>query len=309
MEDGLVELKPHTLEKLRREVDLDDPDRRREAIDILREWIKKQDHFLVKDFSDYYLEWRLLTNGGSIEKSKIVIDRLCTLRTLNPHLFGVYNVKEDFAHVFDNGICFALPKVMEEDIRVSFIKFFKKDHIKTYFVDFLRYIVVMAEYMTYHDYLHKTVLVFDFLDVNLNSFVTDMDFMELKRHSTVLLEGFRMKPQKILLMTESNLAATLLTILKTLLKPKIIQRIQVIRNHEELSEIVPREILPKDYGGDEIAFKDLKEKWLNELSSPKMMEMLKQRSKERTDESLRPMCQFSEHYAGMEGTFRFLRVD
>ncbi|XP_041972180.1 uncharacterized protein LOC121728132 [Aricia agestis] len=305
----LIDLNEDTLEKIRKSYNMDDKKRREEAIGALRSWVQKQDHLIKKNYTDRYLEWRILTSKGSVERAKTMIDKICTFRTLYPQLFGVYNVKEDFGNLSDNVIVFALPKVLNEDIRVYVVKFFDKEPISKFFMNYLRYILVMCEYLAAHDYLEKVCVIYDLREANLASFVSDMDFIEMKREITALLEGYGVRPQNILIMTKSKVVETLLSIVKTFLKPKIIQRIQVIKSHEELHEFVPREMLPEDYGGKEPSLNETQDLWTRVLSSEYTMDILRAAYEARTDETRRRTGQFSEQYAGVAGTFRYLNVD
>lgn len=46
----MLEFHPDTAESVRKDINLDKPGRIDEAVDLLEEWVKKQDHFLKKDF-------------------------------------------------------------------------------------------------------------------------------------------------------------------------------------------------------------------------------------------------------------------
>lgn len=54
-EDRILKFNPKTLEAVRKEYNLDQIERLNEGIDILENWIKKQDHFVKKDFSKYHI--------------------------------------------------------------------------------------------------------------------------------------------------------------------------------------------------------------------------------------------------------------
>lgn len=51
----ILEFNANTLQAVRTEVNLDDPKRLNEAIDLLESWMKKQNHFVKKDFCKYLL--------------------------------------------------------------------------------------------------------------------------------------------------------------------------------------------------------------------------------------------------------------
>lgn len=51
----LLDFLPDTLKVVRKTCGLDGPGRMRQAIDILDEWIKMQEHFLRKDFREFFV--------------------------------------------------------------------------------------------------------------------------------------------------------------------------------------------------------------------------------------------------------------
>lgn len=50
----ILQFNPNIKHAVRKEYGLEKPGRLDEAIDILDSWIKKQDHFVKKDFSKYF---------------------------------------------------------------------------------------------------------------------------------------------------------------------------------------------------------------------------------------------------------------
>lgn len=55
--DSIFEFNPDTLVYLRKQYGLDEPGRIEQAIDILEEWIQKQNHFTVRKFREYAQMW------------------------------------------------------------------------------------------------------------------------------------------------------------------------------------------------------------------------------------------------------------
>lgn len=51
--DSLLEFNPDTLQYLRKQYLLDTPGRIEEAVNLLEEWLKKQAHFIRKEFCEY----------------------------------------------------------------------------------------------------------------------------------------------------------------------------------------------------------------------------------------------------------------
>lgn len=59
-QDPLLELLPDTITSLRKLYGLDEPERMEESLKILEEWIQKQNHFIMKTFSEYFLYFCLM---------------------------------------------------------------------------------------------------------------------------------------------------------------------------------------------------------------------------------------------------------
>lgn len=54
LKDGLLTFRPDTLYEVRKDCNLEQPGRMEEAINILNDWIQKQDHFLKKDYGKQF---------------------------------------------------------------------------------------------------------------------------------------------------------------------------------------------------------------------------------------------------------------
>lgn len=77
-------------------------------------------------------------------------------------------------------------------------------------------------------------------------------------------EGFCLRIKGIHFVTESNTVKLLVALCKQIFSKKIADRVRVHKTLDSLYEVVPREILPSDFGGDEISSLQLRGK--NHLS-------------------------------------------
>lgn len=144
-----------------------------------------------------------------------------------------------------------------------------------------------------------------------------------------------MRMKAIYYLSPSRLIDTLVSILKQVLSEKLGNRIHILKTVEAVHEHIPKEILPKDYGGNEKILADLHGKtvliklwyltnfrcnvnlfyfrvsddWVEELSSIEFTKYREEMNKACTDETLRSVDTFNEQYIGMPGTFRTLNVD
>ncbi|KAH9636995.1 hypothetical protein HF086_016277 [Spodoptera exigua] len=123
------------------------------------------------------------------------------------------------------------------------------------------------------------------------------------------LKGYGGRFNSLHIITESKAVEILVSTVKQLISEKLGKRIQVHKNLEELYEVVPKDLLPEEYGGKLKSYYKMQAELVEELSSEKHIEYLKIMSKACTDESKRNTEKFNEEYMGMPGTFRNLTVD
>lgn len=53
--NSIIEFNPKQLEEVRKLYNYDNVSKLNQDIDILQEWIRKQNHFTVREFGEYYL--------------------------------------------------------------------------------------------------------------------------------------------------------------------------------------------------------------------------------------------------------------
>ena len=77
---------------------------------------------------------------------------------------------------------------------------------------------------------------------------------------------------------------------------------------EKLYELIPKQYLPKDYGGNEISLEELTKHWKNKVEGER--EFLMDQEKFKADERKRiGKPKTSEDLFGIVGSFRTLNVD
>ncbi|KAJ2937968.1 hypothetical protein O0L34_g14250 [Tuta absoluta] len=306
----ILKLNKNTVEELRKEYGFDKPSAMEAAVDILENWVKQQKHFIKTDFNRKYLERTIITTKGSVERAKSRLDKVCTMRTMAPELFGDYDVKEYWRHLYKNNLTHAvLPRLTKDNYRIYMIKNFGSNYDYKSFTDYYRLHIVFAEYLMLHDYNKGFIYVLDYTELNIMEFAMKMNLLELRTILTLLMEGYGIRIKGIHILTSSKLIDVLVTAFKQVLNAKIGQRIQVHKDLNSLHEHVPRELLPKDYGGEEKDLKELHDDWVDLLNQEKNREYQREMNAACTDELLRSKDKFNEEYLGMPGTFRTLTVD
>ncbi|XP_026314288.1 alpha-tocopherol transfer protein-like [Hyposmocoma kahamanoa] len=305
----VLKFPPDTLKVIRKSWDLDGPGRMKEAIDILEEWIKKQQHFVKKDFPRDYLEITLICSKGSVERAKKRLDKVCTLRTFVKSLFGNYDLKNDFNHLFGEKLTLApLPTLTKDYCRIIVLRFNKLFDAKD-FTDMYRALIIYFDYLRVHDYVNGYIIFNDYKDVNILEFASKINILELGHIATTIIEGFGVRIKGIYLLSTSKLIDAIIAIFKQVLSAKLGNRIYVTKTVEEFHERVPKEILPKDYGGNEKNLAELHDDWIEELSSEEFTKHRNEMNEACTNENLRPVDTFNDQHLGMPGTFRTLSLD
>ncbi|CAH0595082.1 unnamed protein product [Chrysodeixis includens] len=177
------------------------------------------------------------------------------------------------------------------------------------FMEFYQYTVILCEYLKAHDYVNGFIVVHDYSHLNIMELVTKMNVTEMQQFVTLLIEGYGARLKGIHLLTDSKTIELFVKTLKQLLNKKIGERVNVHPTYEDLHSIIPKEILPIEYGGTERSIKELHEDWIEAFSSDEHVEYMKMMNKACTDETKRLSEKFNEEYLGMPGSFRSLAVD
>ncbi|XP_047032800.1 alpha-tocopherol transfer protein-like [Helicoverpa zea] len=308
--DTMLKFNPDSLEEVRKELNLEKPGRIDEAIDILDSWVKKQPHFMKKDFSRDYLERILITAKGLVERAKERLDKLCTFKTLMPEFFNVSDdIKKEMEPLQELIHAGHLPQMTPEHYRVFICKLTSENLEAASFFCFYRYMTMLCEYFLQAEYCKGFQIILDYSQINILSFVTKVNPMELRQIITLMTEGYGCRIKGVHVISSSKMVDTLITMLKQVFSAKLADRIHLHKTPETLSEYVPKDMMPSDYGGKEMALLDLNKAWLKEISSKEFLAYMNEMNKASTNESCRQSDKFNEHYIGMPGSFRALSVD
>ncbi|KAL0818350.1 hypothetical protein ABMA28_008828 [Loxostege sticticalis] len=306
-ETEVLKFHPDTLQAIRKLYGLDSPGAMNDAIDILHEWVKKQDHFIKKDFDRDYLERVIVRTKGSIERSKLRLDKICTARTLMPALFVNCNVKElPLLDIVEDAL---LPRLTQDYYRVYFLRNVGQEFDKEFHPNYFRRVLYFLEYMYKIDYVAGIVLVFDFRQMNHVAHLRSLPMVEVQQFLVMLIECYGLRMKGIHMISTSKVVHTLAGIFKQFLTAKIESRIHIHDTLESLYEHVEKDILPKEYGGSEVSLSELHQKLRDIASSEKHMEYMKMMNAAGTNEAFRRTDKYNEQVLGMPGSFRALRVD
>nr|XP_021196943.2 uncharacterized protein LOC110381072 [Helicoverpa armigera] len=304
----LLKFRSDTVVEVRKELNLG-----QDAIDNMlqtfEDWIAKQNHFTRKEFGRHFLETSIVHAKGSLEKAKRTLDKLCTLKTLLPTFFSKCDVKNEFT---DISVCIlhaTMPVLTNSNYRVYVAKI-TSTHVDSQIVlDYCRFIILKSEYFKRYDYAFGSICVVDCRDVNILNLVTKINVMDLRSALAVLIEGYALRIKAIYVVSTSKAIDAFVTLLKQVVSHKVSDRIYVLKTVEAIHEYVPKEFLPKDYGGDQMTLKEADENWKRVLSEKENVSYFRRMFAARTNENYRLTAAYNDEVLGMPGSFRTLNVD
>ncbi|XP_075984037.1 uncharacterized protein LOC142981808 [Anticarsia gemmatalis] len=313
-ENKLLRFDNKVLDDIRREYNMTKKADREEAIKIIEDWIKTQDHIVKKDFSRGYIERCIYTTKGSIERTKKQIDKICTFKTLMPNYFQITNLRDSEVMTVLNKAHFALmPKLTDEHYRVVIFKV-RADNVEPiqtgYYTLFFKLLAVAAEYLKNNDCCQGYILIADIYDARAAELLSKVNLVELQQFIPVITEGYGCRIKSIQLVTASKVVEGFIRMVKPLFSEKIGNRLHATTSRTCVRDMVNGDVLPEEYGGSEKkTVEELHDDFLDAITAPSVQKLLEEMNKAVTDESKRQIGAFNEQYMGMPGTFRTLSLD
>ncbi|XP_028167691.1 retinol-binding protein pinta-like [Ostrinia furnacalis] len=291
--------------------DLNDVKRINESLDVIEEWLKKQDHLVEasKFLNRSFLERVFILARGSIEGTKTKLDKLFTSRGLMPEMCLNKTVKE-FEKLWNCVNYVPLPKLCPSDQSRVMVTQFLTDKLDDFsLLSYFRFSFMIGEYRLHYDYSLSERYIIDLTNLNQMTVLTKINPIVVRKAEILCSEGYGTKIKGIHLLNAPSYVDKLVSLLKQALKPKVAGRLHVHNTYEDLHKHIPKEILPKEYGGDETSCEKLSEQWKEVLRSEEATRIISQSDKLVSDESKRQSAAFNEEYLGMPGSFRKLNVD
>ncbi|RVE47533.1 hypothetical protein evm_007792 [Chilo suppressalis] len=256
-----------------------------------------------------YLETILILARGSVEGAKNKIDKICTTRGLMPELCMNFSVQE-YSKLFECVRYIPLPKVCPTDkTRIMMTQFIPEKMDAFSILSYFRYNLMVGEYRAHHDYTIAERFVIDLNNVSQMTIITKVNPIVVKKAEIIATEAYGTKIKGIHLLNAPPFVDKLIFLLKQALKEKVASRIHVHYTLEDFHKLIPKEVLPKDYGGDEPTLEKLSELWQETLRTEEATKIISNINNIIADESKRPTNQFNQEYMGMPGSFRKLNVD
>ncbi|XP_063541328.1 alpha-tocopherol transfer protein-like [Cydia strobilella] len=283
----------------------------RESIDAVLEWCSKEPHLegavpILKRIR--LIERTLLITKGSIEETKKRIEAVLTSRGMMPELSHNRSVDE-FKTILGCVNYLTLPKLCPSDNSRVILVNFNKENIDDFTLSaYFRYAFYVGEFRLFDDYTINERHVIDLEGVHLGV-LTKINPILLKKAELLATEGYGTKIKGIHILNAPTWVDRFVFILKQCMKPKVAGRLHVHNSISDFQKHVPKEVLPKEYGGDEQSVRKLADAWNDFMSNEETKQRIKDLDQLVADESRRTNTKFNDEYLGMPGSFRKLTVD
>ncbi|XP_044737885.1 retinol-binding protein pinta-like isoform X1 [Chrysoperla carnea] len=280
-------------------------------VDIVFAALEKQTHFpKIKDENAFRkkIEAFLVFNKFSIEKTKKNLDLCYRLRNVYPDFFENWDpCTPGFEKTMKIYRCPPLPQLTKDLNRISYIDLSDKfDDSFDVFTSFKVYVMSLETRIPF-DRNTGEIVIYDCSKVSM-TILKQLTPTMLKTILDINLKGYSLRLAGLHFLNLPSGGIFILNLLKALIKPKLFERIHLHYNFESLHKLVPKELLPKNVGGDLPDVQTITDEWYEVMRNNR--NNLIEQSKTRTDESKRiDKLNDDEYFGSMHGTFKKLDFD
>ncbi|CAK1590213.1 unnamed protein product [Parnassius mnemosyne] len=278
----------------------------KEDIDAIMEWFKKQPHLAEAPIDRDLIERILIASKGSREKTKYRIENFYKHRALAPELIQsrveiLSKTDENIWTFFHQGIG---PKLYDGK-RIGFINF--ESDPSTFNTEVLyRNIILVGDFRLKYDYMFNEIWVIDLNNTGFGHLMR-MNPIILQKAVNIYQEGMGVRVSKIHCVNAPVFGHHVANFMKKFVKSKMIERAVIHDSMESLQKHIPKQYLPKDYGGDLPTLKELSDDLEKEFRTEKTKKALLDFCQLVSDESKRPREKYNEE--AIVGSFKKLDLD
>ncbi|XP_055382855.1 alpha-tocopherol transfer protein-like [Condylostylus longicornis] len=306
----LVQPTPDMRVSIREELrEPENPEDIEKDVKLIREWLETQPH-LPKDMDDARLRTFLRGCKFSLEKCKRKLDMYYTMRNAVPEFFSNRDIKRpELQLVCEYVHGPPLPGLTPNGRRVTLIRAIDHEFQPHQVNDAMKVALMVGDIRL----AEESVGIAGDIYILDAAVATPAHFAKfspavVKKFLICVQEAYPVKLKEVHVINVSPLVDTILNFVKPFLKEKIRNRIHLHTTMESLYKMVPRKLLPTEYGGEAGSIIDIGKEWVKKLDD--YTEWFAEQENSKANESLRPGApKTSDDLFGMEGTFRQLSID
>ncbi|XP_044739733.1 retinol-binding protein pinta-like [Chrysoperla carnea] len=283
----------------------------RQCIDIVLEWMKKQPQIPIDSYDENVLnriiESHLILNKFSIEKTKSKIDLYYACRNYFPEFFDNWDPSTPEIELsLKTCMYLTLPKVTPDLYRISIVRVFDSNDKNFFVIPYYKTILMSIQIRYLCDFTIGENIIFDLRNTTFGYF-KQFTLPVMKKAFVILMKAYSARVGSLHFVFAPSTFNAFLNIMKSIMLPKLQERVFVHKDLASLHKHFPTEYLPQEYGGTEPSVEELQEKWIEEFK--KHRSYLMNEVKMRTNESKRMKKLNDDTFFGsMHGSFKKLNV-
>ncbi|GAB0099041.1 alpha-tocopherol transfer protein-like [Sergentomyia squamirostris] len=311
MSVAIRELTPELARVAREELN-EVPERIPEDLQAFREWIRKQPHLRART-DDQFLVGFLRGCKWSLERAKEKIDCYYTARTIVHEVMSPRDPQlERNLEVLRLGYLVPLPdSEFPHSPRVVLVRYGCYDPMKFSIVDVIRLSVMIGDLMHLEDdrrVCAGELCLFDMENTSMMHFL-QVTPMLMKKFAMLTQEAAPVRQKGFHFFNTASGFEVAFGAFRNLMKEKARQRFQVHSNGlDSIVKLVPKRILPKEYGGEGGSVEEILKFWEKKLLDNR--EYLMSEVNYGVDEEKRPgKNKTVQEIFGAQGSFRKLEID
>ncbi|XP_055854077.1 alpha-tocopherol transfer protein-like [Episyrphus balteatus] len=274
----------------------------------LKQWVQQQPHMPNLSELDVILFFHACYY--SMELTKRTIETNLSIRTHVPEFFHNLDIERpELKRAMNTVAIIPLPKATPEGYRVIIGRLADTDTSKFNFADIMKfYCMVFDLWMAEGGAEQGHVIVMDLKGVTLGH-VARLGLLTMKKFLFYLQEAAAIRLVGFHFVNIVPFIDKVLALMNPFMKKELQQMIQLHSNIETFYKSVPKDILPSDYGGDDVESDEMKNGIYKNLVANRefMMEFEKTH---QINEKLRPgKPKDASDLFGVEGNFKKLDFD
>lgn len=279
-------------------------------VSTLTEWMRKQPHLPDPSVDQRRIRMFLILCKNSLERTKEALDQYYTIKTMVPEYFANRDpTRPELLRSMETSLFIPLPKLTKEGCRISLSRLRNPEVENFEFADYVKVNFMSIDIrLSKLDMYKKEVFIFDLNKFTMSHLTTILP--QIKKFIYCATTAYPLRIHEVHILNMPGYAQSLVNMVLTILKKKIVSRIMIHNDVADLLKYVSSDCLPSDYGGTLPQTADeLTDDWREELIKNKDW-FLSQNSIvcDESKRSKKPDIKMNM-LAGVEGSFRKLEVD
>jgi len=287
------------------------PELRGEDIQEVQSWIGKQPH--LPAITDLDIVMFIQACQWDVEQAKETIESYYTYRTSLPDFFGsrdpISKEIQDISQVIHVTI---LPHSDAEGNRILWGSLVDPDPAHYSFASAVKYFTMTSEvFQLENGTVPGFIVVYDVKNLSL-SHLLKTPLSQVSKYTHYAQEAASFPVKGIHYLNTNTVLDKLVSFTKPFLKSNILDVLQLHSNLETFFKSIPKEIVPKDYGGDQPTLKEMNDGNLRKIEDYRQFFLEEQNV--RVDESKRVGKKSKSSASGngldaIKGSFKRLSID